>query len=143
MRQLSGHVTIGSFADHNLAALVRSRLEDAGIHVVVPFEHTSALRIPFVSGRLDLFVREEDEDAALLVLNESDVDEDYDDSEIEDAESEGDDDDYVCPHCGSDALRLLPAPILPILLSIVAPRYSLENVPSRWHCQSCDQVWDG
>lgn len=139
MRQLPGHVTIGSFADHNLAALVRSRLEHAGINVVVPFEHTSALRIPFVSGRLNLFVREEDEEAALRALNESEVDSEYDDPASADVESEGA---YVCPHCGSGALRLLPSPLLPTLLSIVLPRYSLDDIPSRWHCQTCDKVWE-
>jgi hypothetical protein len=140
MRDIPGHVNIGTFADHNLAAIVRSRLEDAGISVVIPYEHTSALRIPFVSGKLNLFVREEDENAAWAVLQgEAD--------EIENADWEGQpgpaaEGSYLCPHCSSDALRLLPAPLWPTFLSIVLPGYSLDRIPSRWHCLHCDQVWE-
>lgn len=142
MAELPGHVKIGTFADHNLAALVRSRLETAGIDVVAPFEHTSALRIPFVSGRLKLYVREEDEATAWAVLNDPEYAVDDDAEDMDDEEEDVGEDEYACPHCGSRSLRLLPAPLWPIFLSIVLPRYSLDRIPSRWHCHDCDQLWE-
>lgn len=134
---------IGTFHDPNLAALVRSRLESEGIKVLMPFEHTNALRIPFFSGAVKLYVREEDETAALAVLDESAIDEDPAaiHGEMDPEATATDDADYACPKCGSGAIRLLPAPLWSSFLSLVLPRYSIDDIPSRWHCQGCDAIW--
>lgn len=138
---MRGHVIIGTFHDPNLAALVRSRLENEGIQVIVPFEHTNALRIPFVSSTLKLYVREEDEVSALAVLDDPAAEADGDSSEVDTLTSE-EDGEYACPHCQSASIRLLPAPVIPSLLAMIVPGYSMRDIPSRWHCNSCDQVWE-
>lgn len=139
---MTGHVMIGAFHDANLAALVRSRLESQGIDVITPFEHTNALRLPFVSGPMKLYVREEDEAAAKALLDEPAIDEDSPelDSEIHGEAAPGTTEEFVCPKCGSNAIRLLPAPLLSSFLSLVLPRYSIEDIPSRWHCSGCDAI---
>ena len=144
MPRLDGYTKIAEFEDHNLAALIRARLESEGIQVVIPYEFTSALRIPFVFRSQVLYVRDEDEQAALdFIEHGAPIDDELGDPEYDDDEvmTNAGEEVAACPNCAAITVRLLPAPLMPSLLSIFVPGYSLESIPSRWHCLACDEVW--
>lgn len=139
------YVLLDAFADGNVAAMVRARLEAEGIPVQSPNEYTAALNIPFVDNRVRLYVPADREREAHAVLSGEAVAHwrgDALSADDDDAHDDDDDGEYgderasdQCPACGA-AGEAQPPGFVETFFDVI-----LGSAAHRYRCNACGETW--
>jgi tetratricopeptide (TPR) repeat protein len=132
-----GLVTIATFSHVLEAHIVKGRLETEGIWSFVADENTVVANWLYSNavGGVKLQVREEDVDAAQLILADGPGEIDW---EGEGGEEDEEDDPEHCPRCDSNAIRYEKFEKKGFFLSWLLLDFFLKG---EWVCQDCGYNW--
>lgn len=136
-------IKIASFTYPHEAHLAKSLLEASEIEVIIKDELTVQVH-NFLSnaiGGVKLFIREEDKEEALLLLQKTEPLEEYSSDKKEEIKTFSDEYKDVCPYCEGNNVEKKNIPGYIFVLSILLLGFPFPFLKRTHFCYDCSKEW--